>query len=155
MAGVGRLGLPGWLRSEPRLRMAGMGRLGLPGWLRSEPRLRMAGVGRLGLPGWLQSQPCLASGTPHYQVWRGGEDPQGWVLPAHPNKIGHQKHLSGLGTGAERSSGTPPGPLPTLSKVQTPEQSRALESRSGQADGGGLGRVVTLASPGPPLEASP
>lgn len=28
-----------------------------------------------------------------------------------------------------------PGPLPTLSKVQTPEQSRALKSRSGQADG--------------------
>ena len=59
--------------------------------MRSEPRLRMDGVGRLGLPGWLQSQPCLASGTPHHQVWQGGEDPQSWVLSAPPNKNGHHQ----------------------------------------------------------------
>ena len=43
-----------------------MGMLGLPGWLRSEPRLRMAGVGRLGLPGWVNPSPDSG-----WQGWEG------------------------------------------------------------------------------------
>ena len=47
-----------------------MGRLGVPGWLRSEPRLRIAGVGRLGLPGWLSPSPAWLQALP---VTKSGE----------------------------------------------------------------------------------
>ena len=120
-----------------------MGRLGLPGWLRYEPRLRMAGMGRLGFPGRLWSQSHLASGTPRHQVWQGGEDPQSWVLSALQTKTVTRSISQGWEQGQSTLQGHPHGPLTTLSKVQTPEQSQALENkqvwpgRQGRAGKGG------------------
>ena len=70
------------------------------------------------------------SPSPSLARWRGPPE-LGSISP--PNKNGHQKHLSGLGTGAEHSSGTPPWPLDHLVQGADPRAKPGPGEQAGLA----------------------